>query len=254
MLSRTLAAQYQVISRQQTLKCGLRRSTVTTWCKPNQRWQKLLPGVYLAVTGTPTPEQRLVAAMLYAGKHCVITGNAALRLHRLRGRGPDIVDVLIPWTDRRQSAGFVRVHRTRRMPARRYRIGVILFAAPAPRRSRRRGPACSRRWTMCRRWSPMPFSVVPARSPRSALNWRKAEAGYVSASQGAGRGSGRTRSVAIHFRERIGKSGLPAQRFNVFLKTSDGVDIGEVDAWWGDAGVSVEIDSQNPLPCGLAAH
>jgi hypothetical protein len=45
MLSRTLAAQYQVISREQALKCGLPRSTVTTWCKPNKKWQKLLHNI-----------------------------------------------------------------------------------------------------------------------------------------------------------------------------------------------------------------
>jgi hypothetical protein len=37
------------------------------WCWPEGKWQKLLPGVYLTVTGKPTAEQRLVAARLYAG-------------------------------------------------------------------------------------------------------------------------------------------------------------------------------------------
>ena len=54
-----------------------------------------------------------------------------------------------------------------------------------------------------------------------------------------------TRSVAEdRFRERVMKSNLPAPRYNVFLRAGDGTDIGEVDAWWADAGVSVEIDSQ----------
>ena len=89
-LARTLAAQHQVISRQQALTCGLPARTLTAWCRPDGKWQKLLPGVYLTETGTPTPEQRLVAALLYAGKRSVITGTAALRLHRLRVPAPTL--------------------------------------------------------------------------------------------------------------------------------------------------------------------
>jgi hypothetical protein len=47
-------------------------------------WQRILPGVYLTVTGTPTVEQREVAALLYAGSASVMTGPAALRRHRIR--------------------------------------------------------------------------------------------------------------------------------------------------------------------------
>ena len=53
------------------------------------------------------------------------------------------------------------------------------------------------------------------------------------------------RSVAeARFRQRVLKSDLPTPTFNVFLRAADGTDIGEVDAWWAEAGVSVEIDSQ----------
>ena len=243
MLSRTLAAQYQVISRQQALKCGVPRSTVTTWCRSNKKWQKLLPGVYLAVTGTPASDQRMVAAMLYAGKSSVITGSAALRLHRLRPRGPDIVDVLIPWTARRQNVGFVRIHRTRRMP-RMYRTGVVLFAAPA-----RAVADASRLLTSLDDVRAMVADAVQRRCCSIAeigLELRDGGSrGTAQLRQALAEVRAGTRSVAeIHFRERIARSGLPQPRFNVFLKTSDGADIGEVDAWWGDAGVSVEIDSQ----------
>jgi hypothetical protein len=243
MLSRTLAAQYQVISRQQALTCGLPRSTVTTWCKAGKKWQKLLPGVYVAVTGTPTSEQRLVAAMLYAGKGSVLTGSAALRLHRLRARGPDIVDVLIPAATKRQNVDFVRIHRTRRMP-RVYRTGAVLFAAPA-----RAVADASRLLTSLDDVRAVVADAVQRRSCSIAEIGLELEEGdsrdtawlrKALADVRAG-----TRSVAeAHFRERITRSGLPQPRFNVFLRTSDGVDIGEVDAWWGDAGVSVEIDSQ----------
>lgn len=130
LLARTLAAQLQVINRRQALACGISPSTVNFWCRPNGKWQKLLPGVYLTVTGKPTSEQRLVAAMLYAGSRAAITGPAALRLHRLRCPGPDAIDVLVPWAVKRQSVGFVRIHRTTRMPNV-YRSGVVRFAGPA---------------------------------------------------------------------------------------------------------------------------
>jgi hypothetical protein len=129
-LLRILDAQHQVISRSQALACGLPRSTVTSWCQPRGKWQRLLPGVYLTQTGKPSPEQRLMAALLYAGPRSVITGSAALRVYRLRSPGPDVIDVLVPQAARRQSVAFVRVHRTRRLP-RVYRSGAVRYAAPA---------------------------------------------------------------------------------------------------------------------------
>jgi hypothetical protein len=129
-LARILDAQHQVISRSQALACGLPRSTVTSWSTPTGKWQRMLPGVYLTVTGKPTPEQRLMAALLYAGPRSVITGVAALRSYRLRAPGSDVIDVIVPQGTRRQGAGFVRIHRTRQLP-RVYKTGVIRYAAPA---------------------------------------------------------------------------------------------------------------------------
>lgn len=242
-LSRTLAAQRQVITRQQALRCGLPPGTLTTWAKANRKWQKLLPGVYLAETGAPDPGQRLVAAVLYAGKPSAVTGSAALRLHRLRARDPDIVDVLIPWTAKRQSVGFVRVHRTRRMP-RMYRSGVVLFAAPA-----RAVADASRLLTSLDDVRAMVADAVQRRSCSIAeigLELREGDSRDTARLRRAlAEVRAGTRSVAeSHFRERVAKSGLPRPRFNVFLRTSEGVDLGEVDAWWADAGVSVEVDSQ----------
>src|SRR5580692_1812128 len=127
-LTQVLRAQHHVITRQQALLCGLPSSTLDRYIAPGGRWQRLLPGVYLAVTGTATQDQREMAALLYAGRRSLLTGSAAMRRHRLRPAGPDVVDVLIPWEHSRQSTGFVRVHRTRRMPERLYVTGKIRFA------------------------------------------------------------------------------------------------------------------------------
>lgn len=242
-LRRILTTQHDVITRVQALESGIPQSTVSTWCRPGGKWQKLLPGTYLTVTGKPTAGQRQVAALLYAGPDSVITGPAAVRLHRLRSPGGDAIDVLVPWTVKRQSTGFVRIHRTRRMPG--YsRTGPILFAEPAR-------------------------AVVDAAHGFSGLDDVRAVVAEAVQRQacsiahiglelaaGVNRDSVllRTalaevrdgiRSVAeARFRHRVQHSDLPQPKYNVFLRAADGTDIGEADAWWADAGVCAEIDSR----------
>ena len=241
-MRRTLAAQYQVISRSQAVACGIPRSTIYAWSRPDGKWRKLLPGVYLTVTGKATPEQRLVAARLYAGQRSAITGPAAVRLHRLRSPGPDVIDVLIPWAAKRQSTGFVRIHRTRRMP-RVHRIGPIVFAAPA-----RAVADTARHFTSLDDVRAVVAEAVQKRACSIAELGVELEHGgsHDCARLRAALAEVRdgVRSVAeARFRRCVLESDLPAPRFNVFLRAADGTDIGEVDAWWGDAGVSVEIDS-----------
>jgi hypothetical protein len=243
LMRRTLAAQHLVISRTQALACGVPRSTLNDWCKPAGKWQKLLPGVYLTVTGKPTAEQRLVAARLYAGKPSAVTGPAAIRLHRLRSPGPDVIDVLIPWSVKRQSTGFVRIHRTRRMPLV-HRTGAIAFATSA-----RAVADAARQFTSLDDVRAVVAEAVQRRACSIAEIGVELEHGgstdsvLLRAALTEVRAG--VRSVAeARFRERVLASDLPAPRFNAFLRAADGTDIGEVDAWWGDAGVSVEIDSQ----------
>jgi hypothetical protein len=243
LMRRTLAAQHQLISRSQAVACGVPRSTLHLWARPDGKWQKLLPGVYLTVTGKPTAEQRLVAARLYAGKRSAVTGAAAIRLHRLRSPGPDVIDVLIPWATRRQSTGFVRIHRTRRMPLV-YRTGAIVFASPA-----RAVADAARQFTSLDDVRSVVAEAVQKRSCSIAEIGVELEHGgsHDSALLRAALTEVRdgVRSVAeARFRERVLASDLPTPRFNAFLRAADGTDIGEVDAWWADAGVSVEIDSQ----------
>src|SRR5215471_15144515 len=87
-LRRVLQVQHQVVTRRQALLCGMPHSTLDRQIAPGGPWQRLLPGVYLAVTGTPTRDQREMAALLYAGPRSLITGSAALRRHHLSSPGP----------------------------------------------------------------------------------------------------------------------------------------------------------------------
>ena len=128
----TLRAQAHVIERNQALGCGMTLEMLRHRIRPGGPWQRLLPGVYLAVTGSPTAAQREVAALLYAGGAGVITGPAALRRHRIRAPETDVVGVLVPAACQRQSAAFARLHRTTRMPEMFCTQGAIRFTM-APR-------------------------------------------------------------------------------------------------------------------------
>ena len=242
-MRRILGSQHQVITRAQALKCGIPNTTVDRRIAPDGPWQKLLPGTYLTVTGKPAAEQRQVAALLYAGPTSVITGPAAIRLHRLRSPGPDMIDVLIPWAVKRQSTGFVRIHRTRRMPGF-YRRGPIRFARAARAvadAAREFGTLDDVRSVVAEAVQKQACSIaeigleLDEGSTRDSFHLRAA---LTEVRDGI-------RSVAeARFRQRVQRSDLPPPRYNVFLRAADGTDIGEADAWWADAGVSAEIDSR----------
>jgi hypothetical protein len=79
-----LAAQHGVISRAQTAACGMTAGTLRHRIRPGGPWQTLLPGVYLAITGSPGRAQLDMAALLQAGSGSVLSGLAALSRHGAR--------------------------------------------------------------------------------------------------------------------------------------------------------------------------
>ena len=123
-LAALTAKQHGVIARAQALECGMTRRVVDYRLRRGGPWQMLIPGIYLTHTGRPADEQREIAALLYAGASSVLTGAAALRRHGMsacwspgdRRHQGSTVDVLVPLANRRSDAGFVRLHRTARLP------------------------------------------------------------------------------------------------------------------------------------------
>jgi hypothetical protein len=130
-LARTLDQQLDVITREQAVTVGLTRHALRHRLRLQGPWQGLLPGVYLATTGTPTLIQQEMAAMLYAGPGSVVTGLAAVRQHHIRGPVAELVDVLVPASRRRRDADFVRLHRTTHLPTRVWQLGPLRYALPA---------------------------------------------------------------------------------------------------------------------------
>jgi hypothetical protein len=154
-----------------------------------------------------------------------------------------MVDVLIPISVKRQSLGYVRIHRTRRMPAS-HRIGPIRFAPPA------RAVADASHWfTKLGDVRALVAEAVQKQVCSIAQIGMELEEGanrdsaYLRKALAAVRSGIRSEAEA-DFRDRILRSDLMAPQYNVFLRARDGTDIGEADAWWAEAGVSAEIDSQ----------
>lgn len=115
-LKKVLGRQHQVIARGQALACGVTPGALRHRIRTGGPWQRLLSGTYLAATGTPTSEQKEIAALVYAGRGSVITGAAALRHHRIPAPYSPFITVLIPAGREAKNADFVRVWRTARMP------------------------------------------------------------------------------------------------------------------------------------------
>jgi hypothetical protein len=242
-MNRILAKQYLVITRAQVLACGMSPRALHSRVASPGRWQRLLPGVYLTVTGTVTQDQREMAALLYAGPESLITGVAAVRRHHLRPPGLDVVDLLIPWTRRRQSIAYVRVHRSRDMPPRMFVMGEVRFAE-APRAVADAARSMARfddvRAVVC--------EAVQRRACTVAELAAELEAGPSAGSAllraALAEVADGVRSVAeADFRVLILDSDLPRPVFNARLIDVDGTLIAITDAWWQEAGVAAEIDS-----------
>ena len=243
-LSRILERQLDVITRQQALTAGLTRHALGHRLRPGGPWRVLLPGVYLAMTGTPTTLQQEMAAMLYAGSGSVITGTAALRCHHIRGVSSDLVDVLVPAARKRSDAAFVRLHRTTRMPGRTWRVGPL-------------------------RYTLLPRAVADA--VRGLTSLRDVRAVVADAVQrgdcqvldlvaeltaGPNAGSALFREVLTDvadgirsaaegdLKDLLARSGLPMPLFNASLYDGGGAFVARPDAWWADLGVAVEVDSR----------
>jgi hypothetical protein len=206
-------------------------------------WQKLLPGVYLALNGAITPDHREMAALLRAGPRSVITGAAALRRHGIRSPGSNFIEVLIPAEARCQSVAFVRIQRTSRMPLHMDKTGEIRFADTA-----RAVADASRSLTTGRdvravvseaiqkgRCSIGELSLELREGPRRGAGFLRAALEEV--------GDGIRSVVEGDLRVLLKRARVPMPIFNARLYDGDTL-IAIVDCWWPKSGVAGEVDSR----------
>jgi very-short-patch-repair endonuclease len=240
---RLAASQFGVISRAQALDCGVTDRALHYRIRPGGAWRRILPGIYVTSTGPPGRDQRLMAALLYAGEGSIVTGQAALRHYKISVPDECQVDVLVPASRRRSSDEFVVVRRTTRMPRRYAAIGPIQFAPPEravadaalglARLSDVRAIAAS---AVQRGWCTVPAlaAEVDAGPHRDAALLRRAleeiQDGIRSAPEG-------------DLRILLKRARLPDPMFNARLYLGDRL-IAVPDAWWPHAGLVVEVDSR----------
>jgi hypothetical protein len=181
--------------------------------------------------------------LLYAGPISLITGPAALLNYKLQRSVPRVVDVLVPLERQCASPGFVRVHRTRRMPTSAICDGPLQFAPPE------RAVADTAR-------------ALADRVAARAVIAGAVQRGHCTVAQlaaelqdGPVRGSAHLRAVLAEviagirsvpegdLRTLIIRARLPEPLYNARLYLGE-VFLAQPDAWWPQYGVAVEVDSR----------
>ncbi|MFE3625977.1 hypothetical protein [Streptomyces goshikiensis] len=231
----------------------LREHGVTASDAAGRPWQQILPGVFLLHSGPATSEERLHAALLYAGRRgndeVMITGLAALALYRF-GSAPALlalphIDVLVPNTRRLRSAGDVRVLRAHTPPRPVEVTGLPV--APVARAVADAVAGLSDAVTVQRLLSEAvrgghcePAAVVRELTVARLLN-RPHVVDAVESLLTEGRAIAEDRLYQL-----VRGYELPEPVWNVELRLPGGPHLGGVDAYWPEQAVAVEIDTRVP--------
>ncbi|TDU78171.1 hypothetical protein [Streptomyces sp. KS 21] len=215
-------------------------------------WQEILPGVFLLHAGAATSEERLHAALLYAGRRggeAMITGLAALALYRF-GSAPALtalaqIDVLVPHTRRLRSVGSVRIVRSHTPPRPQQVTGLPV--APVARAVADAVAQLSDAGTVRRLLSEAvraghcePAAVVRELTVARLLN-RPHVVDAVESLLAEGRAIAEDRLYQL-----VRGHELPEPVWNVDLRLPGGPHLGGVDAFWPEQAVAVEIDTRAP--------
>ncbi|WP_461010432.1 hypothetical protein [Streptomyces capparidis] len=254
----TSTPAHGVVTERQLRERGVTATLIAESCRPGGPWRQLLPKVYLLHPEPPTDEQRLRAALLYAGarthrapahRAAVLTGFAALALYGFPGAPGlgevDTVDLLVPHQRRLRDAGFVRIRRSHAVPAP-VRVGE-LPCAPAARAladavETLGDPGLVRELLVqAVPAGPAPTASVVAELDASGLLARADVAAAVDAALARGRSCAEDLAFEL-----VRAYGLPDPVWNVSLHLPDGRFLAAVDAYWPAHGVVLDIDVRAP--------
>ena len=242
-LARILSKQHGVVAREQAFGCGMSEKAVRHRLQDEGPWCRLLPGVYLTQTGSPSADQREMGALLYGGPDSVLTGAAALRRFGLAGPRTALVDVLVPAGTQKRDAGFVRIHRTTRLPEPFGVAGEVRFAFPP----RAVADAARGLTDIGDVRAVVAGAVQRGKCPVGPLRYeldngsRRGSALLRRALAEVADGARSAAEADLH--AVIKRARLPMPMFNPRLFAGR-VFIASPDCWWPDAGVAAEVDSR----------
>ncbi|MET9361997.1 hypothetical protein ABZX93_13880 [Streptomyces sp. NPDC006632] len=272
-LSHLTDVQRRVLSANQLRAHGVSAARAAAQCRPGGPWQQLLPGVYVLHPGPATSEERLHAALLYAGwpasgraksipaqgqahsepPAAIVTGLAALALHRFSCAPPllslDRIDILVPRTRRLRSTGCVQLVRAQAMPGAEMIAGVPV--APVPRALADAvavlddAESVRRLLTEAVRCGHTEPAAVVRELTQARLLTRAHVVDAVDALLAEGRSIAEDRLYAM-----VSGFGLPAPLWNVDLRLPGGPHLGGLDAYWPEQGVALELDTRAPRQGG----
>lgn len=243
LLEQVLRKQRGIITRRQALACSMSAKSISYRTRAAGPWQIALPGVYLRGGGSLSPEQRVIAALLYAGTAIAVTGPAALAFYGIRAQRGESVDVLVPLRNRRKDAAFARLRRTTVEPEAIYRDGVIRYV-----RAGRAIADAARQLTDIAEVRAVVAAGVQGRHVELWELSRELDLGPMRGSallrQALAEVSDGARSAAeADLLTLIRQSKLPAPLYNPRLFVGEKF-LASPDAWWPEFGVAAEVDSR----------
>jgi hypothetical protein len=233
----------RVATHAELVSLGMPASTITYRIRRGGPWARLLPGVIAAHSGVPTPHQRVVGAVKYAGEGAVVTGLTALRHYGFRSvPWAANVHVLTPHHRKRQSRDYVTVERTTRMPAAMVVRGIA--CAPVARAVL---DGCRRLQDVDLVRALVAEAVQSQKCPLPELM----DELLACSRPGSGLPRAVVREVSAGIRsvaeakakEQLQRAGVPQPEWNVTIEDSWGRWIADPDGYWESLGVALEIDS-----------
>ncbi|MDX3234853.1 hypothetical protein PV392_03955 [Streptomyces sp. ME03-5709C] len=236
-----------VLSARQLREHGVTPEALAARCRPGGPWQEVLPRVYVLHRGRPTGDERVRAALLYAGREAMVTGLAALALHRFSSVPPLVglarIDLLVTRQRRLRAIGDVGLVRAAALPRPQAVQGVP--CAPLPRaladavEELDDARAVRQVLTEAVRGGHCEATVLVGELSRARLLSRPQVMEAVDALVAEGRAIAENRLYTM-----VRSFGLPDPLWNVDLRLPGGPHLGGVDAYWPEHAVAVELDTR----------